>query len=121
MSFPNIQYKATNVRIDEKWRDQVEAKFATLSKFLGSNTDSTCHVEFELMSAHQSGNLCRFEATLFAHGKIFRAEATEHTFENAIDVVRKDLERELGKAHQKHDTLIMRGRRKIKDFLRFGK
>jgi ribosomal subunit interface protein len=121
MSFPNIQYKATNVRIEDAWRDQVDEKFETLSKFLGHNTDSTCHVEFERITAHQTGDVCRFETTIFAHGKIFRAEATEHSFERAIDAVKKELDHELRKAHKKHDTLIMRGRRKIKDLLRFGK
>jgi ribosomal subunit interface protein len=121
MTFPNIQFKATNVTIEDKWQIQLEDKFETLAKYLGYHTDSTCHVEFERITAHQSGNICRVEATLFAHGKTFRAEATEQSFENAIDAVKKDLERELAKAHKKHDTLIMRGRRKIKELLRFSK
>jgi ribosomal subunit interface protein len=120
MSFPNIQFKATNVTLEEKWQRQVEDKFATLDKYLGYHTDSTCHVEFERITAHQSGDVCRVEVTLFVHGKTFRAESTEHSFEHAIDVVRKELESELRKAHQKHDTLIIRGRRKIKEWMRFG-
>lgn len=121
MTFPKIQFKATNVVMEPKWQMQVEEKFETLAKYLGYHTDSICHVEFERITAHQSGDVCRFEATLFAHGKTFRAEATEHSFENAIDAVKKDLERELSKAHKKHDTLIMRGRRTIKELMRFGK
>ena len=121
MTFPTIQFKATNVHMEGKWKDQATKKLSALTKFLGNQTDVSCQVEFERMTAHQSGDVCRVEANLYANGKMFRADALEHTFENAIDVVRKELERELSKAHQKHDTLIKRGRRKIKEMLRFGR
>ncbi len=121
MTFPTIQFKATNVHLDGKWQDQVIHKFKSLEKFFGSQTDISCSVEFEKITAHQSGSVCRVEANVYANGKMFRAESTEHSFEHAIDVVQKDIERELGKAHAKHDTLVKRGRRKIKEMLRFGR
>jgi ribosomal subunit interface protein len=121
MSFPTIQYKATNVSIDGAWKILVEQKFKTLEKYLGSKSDITCHVEFEKLPIQHKGDIHRVEATIFAHGKVFRAEEVCQTFELAIDGVRKELERELGKAHDRHDTLIKRGRRKIKEMLRFGR
>jgi ribosomal subunit interface protein len=121
MSFPTIQFKATNIYIESNWRDAVIQKFGTLAKYLGSQKDLTCHVEFEKLSAHQKGEVHRVEATVYADGKVFRAESVEHTFEIAIDAVRKELERELSKAHDRHDTLLKRGRRKIKEMLRFGR
>lgn len=121
MAFPSIQFKATNVHLENHWRDTVEQKFRTLEKYLGTQKDLSCHVEFERLTAQLTGDINRVEATLYANGKVFRAEATEHSFELAIDTVRKELERELSKAHEKHDTLIKRGRRKIKDMLRFGR
>ena len=121
MAFPTIQFKGTNVSIEENWKNILEQKFRTLEKFLGNHTDATCHVEFEKMTAHQSGDIHRIEATLFAHGKVFRAEAVSSSFESAIDMVRKEIERELSKAHDKHDTMLKKGRRKIKEMLRFGR
>ena len=121
MAFPTIQFKATNIKLEGKWQDQVVQKFQTLEKYLGTQTDLSCAVEFERITAHQSGEIHRVEANVYANGKMFRAEATEHSFERAIDEVRKDLERELSKAHDRHDTLIKRGRRKIKEMLRFGR
>lgn len=120
MSFPTIQFKATNVYIEGNWRKAVEQKFRTLEKYLGSQSDLTCHVEFEKLSAHNSGDIHRVEATLFANGKVFRAESLSNSFETAIDQVQKEIERELSKAHEKHDTLIKRGRRRIKEMMRFG-
>lgn len=120
MSFPTIQFKATNISPDSKLEAYTSLKFASLTKHMGHHEDSTCHVEFERMVGHHSGEACRAEATLFAHGKTFRAESTESTFEQAIDTVRKALDNELARAHQKHDTLVMRGRRKIKEWMQFG-
>ncbi|MFM2381339.1 MAG: Sigma 54 modulation protein / ribosomal protein [Candidatus Parcubacteria bacterium] len=120
MTFPTIKFKATNISPDAHLEDYTIDKFETLTKHLGYHEDSTCHVEFERLVAHKSGNVCRAEATLFAHGKTFRAESTEATFEQAIDTVRKALDHELARAHKKHDTLIMRGRRKVKQWMLFG-
>ena len=53
-------------------------------------------------------------------GKMHRAEATEATFEAAIDVVKDELDRELNKEHDKHQTLVRKGGREIKEAIRFG-
>jgi ribosomal subunit interface protein len=120
MTFPTIQYKATNVYIEGRWKNALEQKSRTLTKHLGTQQDISCYVEFEKLAAHTSGEIHRVEMNLYVHGKTFRAEAIESSFENAIDLVYKEIERELFKAHKKHDTLIKRGRRKIKEMLRFG-
>ena len=121
MSFPTIQYKATNISMDSNWKMLVDQKFKTLEKYLGTQSDVTCHVEFEKLPIQQKGEIHRVEVNLYANGKVFHAEEIEHTFELAIDSVRKELERELSKAHERHDTLIKRGRRKITEMLRFGR
>jgi ribosomal subunit interface protein len=121
MSFSNIQYKATNIYIERTWKDLIEQKFRTLEKYLGANSPVSCHVEFEKIAAHQTGDVHRVEVNVSAHSKMFRAEATESSFEVAIDAVRKELDRELSKNHDRRDTLLKRGRRKIKEMLRFGR
>jgi ribosomal subunit interface protein len=123
MTFPIIQYKATNVEINAVWQDLVEQKFKSLEKYIGNETDAKCDVEFEKETGghHNAGKLHRVEANLFVHGKLHRAEASEESFEKAIDAVRAELDRELGRAHEKRETLIKRGGRKLKEMLRFGK
>jgi ribosomal subunit interface protein len=120
MSFPSIQFKATNIYIEGKWRDAVQQKFATLSKFIGNKPEATCHVEFEKLGSHHTGPIYRIDVSLFAHGKVFRADTLQESFEVAIDKVHQELTQELSKAHSKRDTLVRRGRRKIKEMLRWG-
>lgn len=121
MAFPMIQYKATNTHLDGAWQDLIEQKFKSLEKYLKGATDTKCQVEFEKTAPHQNGDVHRVEVNLFVSGKLFRAEATEHSFELAIDEVKAELDRELNKSHKKSETLLKKGGRKIKDMLRFGK
>ena len=81
----------------------------------------TCQVEFERVAPQNTGAIHRVEANIFLKGKLYRAEATENTFELAIDTVKQELDRELSKAQEKRDTLLKRGRRRIKEMLRFGR
>lgn len=121
MTFPIIQYKATNVHLEDSWKTLVEQKFKTLEKYLGKATDSRCHVEFEKIVSHKTGYIHRVEANVYANGRMHRAEATEHSFEVAIDTVREELDRELAKENEKRETLVKTGGRKLKNMLRFGK
>jgi len=123
MTFPLIQYKATNVELDPQWQTLVDQKFQSLEKYISKETDAKCDVEFEKETGdhHHTGKIHRVEANLFAGGRLYRAVASEESFQKAIDAVRSDLDRELAKANEKRETLIKRGGRKIKDMLRFGK
>jgi ribosomal subunit interface protein len=121
MTFPMIQYKATNVPLEGTWQDLVEQKFKVLEKYLGNETDVKCQVEFEKVAPHQNGDVHRVEANFSVRGKLYRAEATESSFELAIDKVREELDREMAKANEKRETLLKRGGQKFKNMLRFGK
>lgn len=116
----NIQFKATNTELDPTLTSVVEHKFTSLEKFTGGVPEVLCEVEFEKETAQQSGRVFRVEANLTVKGKLFRAEATEESFEKAIDEVRNELDKELRRANDKHDTLIKKGGRAIKNMMRFG-
>lgn len=120
MSFPTINYKATATEMDESLQELVDHKFESLSKFIGDETDVKCDVEFEKVTTSQSGSVHRVEANLWLHGKLYRAEATEASFEAAIDEVRDELDKELRRSNDKRDTLLKRGGRKLKKMMRFG-
>jgi ribosomal subunit interface protein len=121
MAFPMIQFKATNTVLEGTLQDTVERKLASLERYIGSATDLRCEVEFEKIGTHQHGPVHRVEVNLYRDGQLFRAEATEESFENAIDRVRSQLDTEMKKSLKKRETMLKRGGRAIKDMLRFGK
>lgn len=120
MLFPMIQFKATNTTLEETLQDLVEQKLQTLEKFLEEGQDLKCEVEFEKVTAQQSGNVHRVEVNLYRDGKLFRAEAMEDSFEKAADEVRDELDKEMRRADKKHMTMVKRGGRAIKNMMKFG-
>ena len=118
MSFPTISFKATNTELDVNLQDLVDHKFLSLEKFIGEESDVKCEVEFEKVTASQSGQVFRVEANLWLGGKMYRAEATEDSFEKAIDEVRDELDKELRRSTKKKETLFKRGGRAIKKMMR---
>ncbi|MCB9810848.1 MAG: ribosome-associated translation inhibitor RaiA [Candidatus Nomurabacteria bacterium] len=120
MSFSNIIFRNTNVTVEEKLHDLVEQKFTSLEKYIGDETDLKCEVEFEKIASHNTGDIYRVEANLWLSGKMHRAEATKDTFENAIDEVKEELDRELNKDSSKRQTLMKKGGREIKEAMRSG-
>lgn len=121
MSFPTINFKATNTELDQNLQLILEQKFQSLEKYVGTESDARCEVEFEKETAHQSGKFFRVEANLWLAGKLHRVEATETSFEMAIDEVRNELDKSLRRSGDKQNTLMKRGGRAIKKMLRFGK
>jgi len=120
MSFPMINFKATNADVSDHLKDITENKLSTLEKFVGE-APAVCDVEFErITNHHQNGNIHRVEVNLELNGKLYRAEATEETFEKAIDEVRADLEHELHSRQGKRETMVLRGARRMKEMMRFG-
>ncbi len=118
MAFPTIQFKATNTELDERLTTLVEQKFETLAKFIGDETDVRCEVEFVKETAHQSGSHYLIEVNLWVKGKLHRAEATEESFEQSIDEVRSELDRELRRASGKREAMVKKGSRAIKQMMR---
>jgi ribosomal subunit interface protein len=103
MTFPTINYKYNSIEEAKLLAEVVDQKFSTLDRFVGDNS-AICEVEFEKIAAHQHGRFYRVEANLSIKGELYRAEATEDSFEKAIDEVRHGLEQELSKAKDKHHT-----------------
>lgn len=120
MTMPIINYKATSMDMDGRLQTLVDQKFQSLDKFIGDETDVKCDVEFEKVTDSQTGKVHRVETNLWLAGKLYRAEATELSFEEAIDEVRNELDKELRRANDKHSTLVKRGGRAIKRMMRMG-
>ena len=121
MSFPMIQFKATNTELIGELQDILEQKLHSLTKYIAEDqTDLTCQAEFEKVTAQTSGKIYRIEVNLYIDGTLYRAESTETTFEEAIDEVRNELDKELRRASGKRETMFKKGGRKLKEMLRFG-
>ncbi len=117
MTFPTISYKHNNLEETKLLTTLVDQKFQTLKKFIAPQSVIRCAVEFEKVGGHQQGRIYRVEANLSVNGILYRAEATEENFERAIDVVRDELDTELGKAKDKNDTLSRKAGRMFKNLL----
>jgi ribosomal subunit interface protein len=120
MTMPIINYKATGVEHDHELQTLLEAKFTSLEKYIGDETDVKCEVEFSKSAPQESGQVHTVEVNLWLKGTMYRAEATEDQFEKAIDEVRDELDKELRRAIKKEQGLLKRGGRKLKEMMRFG-
>ena len=116
--FPSITFKHTHTDEARHLEDVVTHKFAAFEKYIGDESDVRCEVEFAKEAANQSGAIYRVEGNVWVAGTLFRAEATEDTFEKAIDSVRDDLDAEMHKDHDKRVALAREGARAAKEMLR---
>lgn len=117
MTFPTISFKHNNLEETKLLTPLVEQKLAPLQKFIHPKSVVRCEVEFEKVAPHNHGAIYRVEANLSVSGTLYRAEATNDSFEKAIDAVRDELDRELAKAKDKEDTLGRKAGRMFKRLL----
>ncbi len=120
MAFPQINIKSTNYELTEHIKNHLEKKCALLEKVIPADASVTCEAELEKRKEHQSGQVYRAEINVLVDGKLYRAESTEMNMEDAIDVAKDELKREIRRAVNKRQSLMRRGGKKIKDMLRFG-
>lgn len=95
-----------------------EQKLQTLKKFTANSQSVLCEVEFNKVAANQKGNIFSVSANLEVDGQLYRAEATEESFEAAIDEVKAELDKELRREKGKRDTLRKKAGRALKRVLR---
>ena len=120
MSLQRITFKHSGTDVRPHLEDLVTEKLQTLDRFLGGKTDVKCEVEFAKVAPKRNGDIYRVEVNIWTSGQLYRAEATEESFERAIDVVRSELESELQRSRTKRQSLWRKGARKMKDMMRFG-
>lgn len=116
-----VNYKTNNLDVDEFLQALTERKIQTLEKFFKNYNEVTVDIEFQKEGASNAGKQYRTEVNLSLDGQLYRAEATEESFEQAIDEVRDELDKELRRTSKKQTGLVRRGGRMIKDMLRFGR
>lgn len=117
MTFPTIAYKATNTEILPEWKEMFEQKCATLEKYLINHEAVLCQVEFEKETAHHLGKHFRVEVNVSVNGDVFRAEATEESFEQAMATVQREMDMMLRRWRDRQDKEVIKGGRKIKEMI----
>lgn len=115
MIFPMINYKFNDIEEAQSLSDIVELKLSSIEKYLHDYESGTCDVEFSKVAAQQNGQVHRIEVNLMVEGTLYRAEATEESFEKAIDEVRSELDKELRRAKDKQITLAKQAGREAKE------
>lgn len=120
MALPQINIKATNYELTDFIKDHLQKKLSLLEKVIPNDASVTCESELEKLSAHQTGRVFRAEVNMLIDGKLYRAEATEENMEDAIDIAKDELKREIRRSIDKRQSLMRRGGKKLKDMLRFG-
>jgi ribosomal subunit interface protein len=113
----HINYKFNSNEEAKSLAIVVDQKIAALEKYYDPEAKLVCDVEFDKVGNHQSGRVFRVEVNFSINGKLYRAEATEESFEKAIDEVRDELDKELRRAKDKQHTLDKDAGRELKDLL----
>ncbi|MCA9355481.1 ribosome-associated translation inhibitor RaiA [Candidatus Kaiserbacteria bacterium] len=115
MTFPTIQYKFNDLNEVRALTDVVEQKLEVLHKYFRGAEPSICDVEFSKSAPHKNGEVHKVEINLVLDGTMYRAEASEASFEKAIDEVRDELDKELRRAKEKQVTLEKQAGREVKE------
>ena len=121
MVFQNITFKHTNTTVRDGMDSYATEKLSSLLKYVSEGQEARAEVEYEKITAHRTGPVCRVEVNIWVEGVLYRSENTQSTYEAALDVARDELDLEMKKAHKKRHSLLRRGGRKIKDMMRWGK
>lgn len=117
-----ITFKATRYELTPEARQFAEKKFAKLERYENDGSPALLEIEFEEMAeTEKDGANYRAEANLTVNGELFRAEARADTLENAVDKVRRDVEKELRRARRKDKNLVKRGGSILKRMMRSGR
>jgi len=115
MTFPDIKYRYNDLEEAQALASIVDQKLITLEKYLNGNESAVCEVEFGKVASHQNGKIYRVEANLTIDGVLYRAEATEESFEKAIDEMKAELDTEIRRAKNKQETLKKEAGRELKE------
>jgi ribosomal subunit interface protein len=119
MTTPNISFKHTDTDVDYTLQNLLTHKLDSLHKYLEEPT--LIEVEFRKEAPKNNGNVYVVEVNCTVKGDLYRAVATKESFEKSIDAVRNELDKELRRARKKRNNLFLKGARRVKEMIRFGK
>lgn len=116
-----INFQATNIGLTDEIKNYIADKLRVIDKLLVPAAGEELFGEVEvgkISHHHKHGAVYRAEINLHWAGRYFRSEATASDLYAAIDDTKDELVRELKTWRKKQGTLIRRGGRLVKNFLR---
>ena len=113
----NVNFNYNNHTEAQNLTDTTEQKLASLKKFITEGTPTICDAEFDKVAANKKGAIFQFSVNLQVDGTMHRAEATEESFEAAVDEVRDELDKKLRRTKSKKDSLGKKAGRAMKNLI----
>lgn len=114
----NINFTYNNHEEARALTSITQQKLDTLQKFISDSQSVVCDAEFDKVAANQNGVVFHFAVNLQIEGELHHADATEESFEAAVDEVRDELDKKLRRSKSKKDSLGKKAGRAIKTILR---
>lgn len=120
----NTNIKVTNVELTPAISAYLDEKLSHLERFINEEVKDSVLAEVEIGKItrhHRAGEVYQAEINLSVQGKTFRAVATQEDLYAAIDVMKDEIISQIDASQKRHQTLVKKGGRAIKDMLRgFG-
>jgi ribosomal subunit interface protein len=113
----NINFNYNNDAEAQALTSVTEQKLATLHKFIAEDKSVVCDAEFDKVAANQKGEIFHFAVNLQVDGELYRADATEESYEAAVDEVRNELDKKLRRTKSKKDSLGKKAGRALKQLI----
>ena len=110
----NVNFNYNNHAEAQALTKITEQKLGSLKKFIADNQSVICDAEFDKVAANNKGSIFHFAVNLQLEGELYRADATEESFEAAVDEVRDELDKKLRRTKSRKDTLGKRAGRAMK-------
>lgn len=112
-----INFNYNNLTEAQELSDITEQKLNTLKKFITDDQQIICDAEFDKVAANKKGAVFQFAVNLQVDGNMYRADATEESFEAAVDEVRDELDKKLRRTKSKKDSLGKKAGRAMKNLI----
>ena len=115
MSFSTINFNFNDIEEAQALAEIAQQKLETLEKFMSGDESVSCDATFSKVAERQHGSIHKLEVSLKIDGNSYHANATEDSFEQAIDEVRAELDKEIRRAKDKQVTLDKQAGREAKE------
>lgn len=103
-------------------RKLTDEKFTSVERVLADKSkQAQLSIDVSRETNHRHGRVFSVTANLIARSKRYTASASEETPEQAIDIVRDDILRQVRKSQGKAMRILRKGGAKVKMLLRFGR
>jgi len=116
----NIIFKGTNYEITPDIEKLCRERLEAATRALGSARENALvEVELELVEERKNDNaVYRAEANVSLDGKLYRAESTRRSMQNALGDIKKGLANEIRQSTGKNRSMMKSGGRALKSMLR---